>query len=788
MILSALLLVGALADSTAPGAVYDGRRSETRARIPRIEADAQVDGVLDEPAWRRAAVLTGFSQYAPTDGGPAADSTAVLVWYSATAIHFGIRAFEAHGPVNATLADRDRIQGDDNVQLYIGTFDDGRQATVIGVNPFGVQLDGTLAESGVVKGSGFNGATVVREMPDLSPDFVFQSKGRLTKDGYEVEIRIPFKSLRYQPGPEQRWGLQIVRSVQHSGSEDTWTRARRDAASFLGQSGALEGLADLRRGLVLDINPEITARAEGSAGADGWEYDAERPEVGGNVRWGVTNNLTLNGTINPDFSQVEADAAQFSFDPRLALSFPEKRPFFLDGIEQFSAPNGLVYTRRIARPVGAAKLTGKMSGTDVAFLGAVDDRPRLADGRLASRDYPVFAIARVQRDIGKQSRVGLLYTVRVQGGDYNRVAGADARFVFGEVYSTQLQVAGSRTRSGGEVRSAPLWDARFARNGRTFGFRYILTGIHEDFRTQSGFIARPGIVHANANHRVTLYGGPRSLVQRFTHDIALDGTWRYDAFTAARSAQDRKLHFNFNAALRGGWQAGTSVLAETFGFDPRFYSSYRLEAPAAGGVGLDTIPFTGTPKLPNLDYVLSLDTPEFKRFSGSLFAIWGRDENFFEWASADIIYATLELNVRPTDQLRIAAAYQHQQFDRRTDGSTVGVRKIPRLKVEYQVTRSVFVRLVGEYDADRHDALRDDSRTGYPILIHDPATGTFVRAGAESSNTLRGDWLFSYQPAPGTVFFAGYGSLREEPDPLRFGRLRRVEDGFFVKASYLWRM
>jgi hypothetical protein len=437
--------------------------------------------------------------------------------------------------------------------------------------------------------------------------------------------------------------------------------------------------------------------------------------------------------------------------------------------------------------VGAAKLTGKVSGTDVAILGAVDDRPRLADGSLAD-DHPVFAIARVQRDLGRQSRIGMLYTERSTGGDYNRVADVDGRFVFGGVYDARLQLAASRTRVGDDVATAPLWDVRVGRNGRTFGFRYVASGIHEDFRTQSGFISRPGIARVNLNHRVTLYGAPASLVQSFTHDIALDGTWQYRNLMDGRDMQDKKLHFNFNAALRGGWAAGASVLVETFGFDPGYYGRYRILSPRADGAGNDTLPFVGTPRIGNLDYVVSLNTPEFKRFSGSVFALWGNDENFFEWASADILYLTLGLTVRPTDQLRLEAEYQHQQFDRRTDGSTVGVRKVPRLKMEYQITRSIFVRVLGEYDADRVDALRDDSRTGLPLIVCDAAGARCVRPEASSSNTLRADWLFSYRPTPGTVFYAGYGSLRAEPDPLRFRSLRRLEDGFFVKASYLWRV
>jgi hypothetical protein len=127
--------------------------------------------------------------------------------------------------------------------------------------------------------------------------------------------------------------------VQSTGHEDSWAPALRNASSFLSQSGTLKGLTGMRRGVVLDLTPVVTARTDGARdGAGAWDYDASRPDVGGNARWGITSNLTLNATVNPDFSQVEADATQIQFDPRLALFFQEKRPFFLDGIEQFTAP------------------------------------------------------------------------------------------------------------------------------------------------------------------------------------------------------------------------------------------------------------------------------------------------------------------------------------------------------------------------------------------------------------------------------------------------------------------
>src|SRR4051812_46538047 len=197
MLLALLLL--ACSDGTDPPATYNGRAGELDVRVPRQEAEPVVDGKLDDAVWGGAALLTGFSQFSPSDGVPASDSTQVLVWYSPSAIYFGVRAFEAHGSVHATLADRDRIAADDHVQILLSTFNDGRQATLFAVNPFGVQSDGALVETGSTSGNGFNNAVVKREAADLSPDYVFESKGRITPYGYEVEVRIPFKSIRFQP-------------------------------------------------------------------------------------------------------------------------------------------------------------------------------------------------------------------------------------------------------------------------------------------------------------------------------------------------------------------------------------------------------------------------------------------------------------------------------------------------------------------------------------------------------------------------------------------------------------
>ena len=761
----------------AAAIVYSGRDNQVNVKLPRVDADVTVDGALSEPVWQQAAVLTGFSQFSPHDGIPAADSTQVLVWYSPTAVYFGIRAFESHGGVHATLADRDKISADDNVQILLGTFHDHRQAYVFAVNPLGVQMDGTIVEQGQQLTGTWTPTLSGRVPPDLSQDFVFSSKGRLTSYGYEVEIKIPLKSLKYQSGDEQSWDINVVRQVQHSGHEDSWVPAKRANTSFLSQSGSLDGLTGLRRGLVLDVNPSLTQKVTGAPGSRGWNYDRGSPQLGGRVQWGITNTLTLNAAVNPDFAEVESDAGQFVIDPRQALFFPEKRPFFLEGLDAFNTPHNLIYTRRIVQPDAALKLTGKVGTTSLGLLSAADDRSLSA----SHRDRAFYNILRAQRDLGGQSRLGVAYTDRVVGNDYNRVADFDTRLVFGDVYSLLLQGAGSFDRAGGVTRTAPLWDATLSRNGKEFGFRYLFNGIGDDFRARSGFISRPGVVRANIDHRITRFSKPGSFLETLTGDFAVDDQWLYDNFFNHGDAQDKKLHLSSSVGLRGGWNIGAGFYVETFGFDRDLYSSYRILTPVG-----DTVPFTGRPRITNHDYVFTLSTPQWKRFNADLLYVGGQDENFFEWAQADIDLIQLAMAFRPSERARIEGTFDYQDYWRRSDHTLVGRNMIPRVKFEYQITRAIFMRLVGEYDLSEHDDLRDETRTDYPLIIDGEL------ASAIRSRSLHGDYLFSYQPTPGTVLFLGYGSRADgEPDPLqRFNwqPLRRSADYFFAKASYLFRL
>ncbi len=778
-------LVAVTASASAQQPVFNGRQpGGTKATIVRANDTIVVDGSLDEDIWKRATILTGFSSYLPIDHRPADDSTEIYLWYSSTHVYVGVRAWEPHSPVHATLAARDKIDADDYIQLLLDPFNDRRRAFVFGVNPLGAQADGVRTE-------GFSapqprGQTFGSNPPafiDLSPDFVFQSRGRVTDFGYEIELAIPLKSIRFQGTNQQTWGVQVIRYVQHTGYQQTWTPARRGAASFLVQSGTLSGFSDLRRDQVVEINPELTESMSGDTSSSGWRYTSS-PTLGGNLRWRVVPNLTVNATINPDFSQVEADAAQVPGDTRFSLFFPERRPFFLDGSELFDAPNNLIYTRRIVRPDGAVKLTGRVGRTSIAYLGAVDDPSTSASGK----DRPVFNLLRLRRDLGAASTMGLTWTDRIEGDAFSRVGMGDTRVVFGGAYSINASLGGSLSRpiDSTGTRRSPFWDLGLNRTGLRHGFRYTFTGISPQFEAASGFVPRSDYVNATAYERFSWFWKPGSFVESYLIRAGTEGLWLYDNFWRGDGVQETKIQAENVFNLRGGWVVSLTPVRESWLFDTRKYDDYRVVTKGAGGgrTITDTSAFATSPRTSTLVALLRVNTPQYRLFSGRFTGFIGRDVDFFETAAAHRTDLTADVDVRPSAQLRFTASYLYSHYTRWRDNSTLSRANVPRLKVEYQLTRALFLRFVGQYDNRVRDALRDP-RTERPIAFD--SSGVLTLADKSTTRDLRVDWLFSFVPSPGTVLFAGYGSSLTEPEAFRFRQLSRVRDGFFVKLSYLLR-
>jgi Domain of unknown function (DUF5916) len=753
-VLALLLLVQA----SASGLTVDGKGSPT-AEIPRLEAAIRIDGVLDEAVWAEATRLTGFWQYQPVDGRPAEERTEVLVWYAPDAIHFGIIAHDrAPATIRATVADRDNIDREDQVVLDIDTFHDRRRAFFFGVNPLGVQTDGVRSE-----GAG-QVSSLVPGSVDKNPDFVWDSKGRLTDQGYQVEIRIPFKSLRYPGGERKTWGFNVTRIVQRTGYTDTWTDVRRANASFIGQEGALGGLHDLRAGMTLEAQPFVTATANGSRDPASGEFGREDvdPDAGLNLRLGFTS-YALDATLNPDFSQVESDEGQVTVNERFALFFPEKRPFFLEGIELFGTPQTLVYTRRIVDPKAGAKFTGKFGQLGVAHLTAVDD-----GGDAASDAW--FNITRLRRDFGRNSIAGLTFTNRDQGSAYNRVLAGDFRYVWG-IYYAQLQYGSSwTTQDGGGTKWAPIWQAEWDRTGRTWGFNYLLRGLGQGFDAQAGFVnrLRSNVVNGHLFNRISLYGERGALLENLTVFLLPDRTWLYDDFGFKDGIEGFE-NLDATFQLRGGWEVHGVLRHEFVKFQDTSYAGYTSGAP------------DGPTYLPPEDYdgvnwTVQVTTPTWQQLGADVSYTRGRAPLFEEGTTGTMRQLIGRLELRPATTVRVTASGTMLQLFR-LDDTEFARAIIPRLRTEYQPNRALFFRVIGEYRSERRSALVAPE-TGEPLYIDGAAQP------ASRTNQFRVDLLASYEPTPGTVAFVGYGSSMETEEDFDWSGLERVSDGFFVKLAY----
>ncbi len=407
--------------------------------VPRATGPIRVDGAIDEPAWSDALALDLPYETEPGENTPADVATTCWITYDQDRLYAACRA---HDPVpkeiRARYTDRDQAFSDDVVGVKLDTFNDGRRAFQFFVNPLGVQMD--ILQDDVNGGD------------DSSWDTIWDSAGRITETGYEVEISVPFSSLRFQRGDgDQTWGLDLVRFRPRSRVFRLALNTRdRGSNCELCRNGRITGFTGAEPGKNLEIVPTLTATREStveSFPSGGLSQEDSTIEPGLTLRWGFTPNLALSATVNPDFSQVEADSARLDVNEEFALFYPEKRPFFLEGSDFFTTPIDAVYSRTVADPSWGTKVTGKEGANAVGVMVVQDEITNLlfpgSEGSDATTLYEenLSAVLRYRRDLGRSSAVGALVTMRDGDRYSNLVAGLDA--VVRPTPSDSLRAAGA---------------------------------------------------------------------------------------------------------------------------------------------------------------------------------------------------------------------------------------------------------------------------------------------------------------------------------------------------------
>lgn len=417
---------------------------QPEAHAVQLSGPIHVDGRLSEPAWSNASRLSGLTEIRPGDQTSPDACTIVIVGYDKTHLYV---AFRAHDPdpssIRASLQNRDEIFGDDWVGIIVDPYGDATQAYEIFANPHGIQGDLLMSST--------NGE-------DVGFDLVYQSEGRLTDEGYVVEMAIPFSSLRFPATPIQEWRITFLRTrPRRSRQQYSWATVDRDDPCFMCQFGTLRGLEGIEPSTNLDVIPAVVGSqsadlANASVPRSGLNNDRLTVEPSINLRYNFTPSVSAEATVNPDFSQVESDAARIDANETFALSYPERRPFFQEGSELFETWIDVIYTRSINAPIAAGKTTGRFGQTSVAYLSAIDQKtPMLLPFEEQSATLEVGQsasnILRARRSFGESSFVGATVTDQryTDIGGSGSVASADAKIQFWKNYRLETQFALSRT-------------------------------------------------------------------------------------------------------------------------------------------------------------------------------------------------------------------------------------------------------------------------------------------------------------------------------------------------------
>jgi hypothetical protein len=511
MIVGAALAAPAPAVAAAPGPIdYNTARLERRLLAVKATTAIELDGRLDEGAWRDAPVADHFVQNDPREGEPATFDTEVRVVYGDDHLYIGVFAKDADpsGIIVNELRKDFNTAAADTFMFVLDTFHDARNGYQFAINPMGARWDAQMANEGRENNANWDG--------------IWDVETRIAEDGWYAEIRIPFKTLKFTPENAQTWGVNFQRRLRRYNENSHWAPIRRiHQLSRVSMAGTLEGLQGIKPGSNLRIKPYASSSA-GKVGPGGaWTGDAD---FGGDVKYGVTSGLTWDFTVNTDFSQVEADEQQVNLT-RFSLFFPEKRDFFLEnsGVFQFGSGDArgtggggggvggrqnqsqdmiLFFSRQIglsaagdAIPIlGGTRLTGRANGFSI---GALNIQQRKLDASPSAN----FSALRFRRDLFANSDVGVMALNKdQQGTGYNRVLGADANFRF--LTDLTFNVAAAKTFSPSTVvpdgRSTLYTKTSAGYRNNQLEVRGAYQTIGDGFNDEMGFVPRLGVNNLEA--------------------------------------------------------------------------------------------------------------------------------------------------------------------------------------------------------------------------------------------------------------------------------------------------
>jgi hypothetical protein len=714
--------------------------------------------------------VTGFIQSTPSDGQHATESTEVWLAHTRSTFYAVFICFDSRpSSIRTHLARRENILKDDNVIVLLDPFQDRRRGVLFQVNPSGVQADAAWTDA---------------DGPDYSFDQVWDSDGRVTSKGWIALVAIPFRSLRFRTD-SARWGVVYKRNLPRNSEQDYWPRVAKSVSGVLSQEATmqipdLEGVTGAR---TLQLNPYGLAQNERTLQADDpidpfFSSRHLEATAGGEVKAIVKDSIVLDGTINPDFSDVESDQPQFTVNQRYPVYFPELRPFFLENASFFSTPIQLLYTRNIIRPDYGLRITGKLNRTNFGIL-AIDDR---APGQAVPQADPLygkkanFFVGRVSQDLGQGSNVGLMYADEEFGGGWNRVGGADFTWRANDNWTLLGQGVASSTHPITQNSQASVFPSTYSagpafyleadRSGHSFNLQTSSRDFSTGFQTETGFVQTSDI-YDNQTHSNYQWYPKHSAIQSFgleeNNQIAFD------------HGGNRVYHY-------------TTV-------DPFILLPRNIVIATLVGQNSDTVG-------PQDGYALTRNQNFTENLAGIVtrgqpsaqvnFNIQAFRNGFVNYnppagkapflMNEETVQALVSIN--PLRQLTADNTYLLDRDHSVKDGQLVYESQTFRYKLNYQFTRAISARVIVEYDT----------------TLANPAETSLVR-----TKELQTQALLTWLPHPGTVLYIGWNNDLQNYnhslctyqagscDPTQPILLRGADflnDGrqIFVKFSYLFRL
>ena len=772
--------------------------------IPRLSRAPALEDFLSMKPQGEAAMqmakVTNFVQRDPHDGEKVSELTAAYLGYDQKNIYVVFVCFDDPKKVRARMSTREDIYDDDEVEVMLDTFHDRRRAYAFQTTPLGVQWDAIWTEATRDEISGNF---------DTSFDTVWDSKGKVTSQGFVVLMAIPFKSLRFPSTKEQQWGIILYRGIVRKNEDAFWPRVSYKVAGRLGQAATLNGLEGISPGRSIELIPYGIMRSFRALDTSDptnpfFQNAVAQGQAGMDAKFVIRDHFVLDLTANPDFSQVESEDPQITVNQRFEVYFPEKRPFFLENEDYFRTPLDLFFTRNIEDPSAGIRLTGKEGPYSLGLM-TTDDR---GPGKALPSYFPLsgtrsyFTVARVSRDIFKESSVGALYTdwECPTTGEYNRVGGVDTRLKFNTNWSLDAQAVTSTSNLAGNFYASSGYsssncetnlfpfDAGNVGNGSHYagpadkaelkrdGLHFSYDGIYEDispgFVTVPGFVNRVDVRYAwqEADYRFRpkkgwiVDWGP-SVIQRYVFDH-----------------EGNRLDTDYQPyiAIQGRGQTFIYLF-------PYEELRERLRTQDFCFLGFSCQP------QPNQDYHEhssggSIVTSIFPKLTAGASYHWGDGANFDANAAAPVPMndpflarqdtATGTLTFRPIKPLKIENTYLFERL--RTIGGNRGIFNdhIVRSKWNWQFTPQLSLRMILQYNS---------------LLANTPGTAdlyTYLPTDRE----FNADFLLTYLVHPGTAVYVGYNSdlqnLNVVPNVGIFNTAKGyINDSrqFFVKVSYQFR-